>query len=66
MAVTMTTTMATRTTTMKPRSDRGCGGGKWRASATAVAAAVLRSTHQSTNTGDEQIGRMGANDGYGR
>jgi len=33
MAVMMTTTMMT--TTMKPRSDRGCGGGEWRAAATA-------------------------------
>ena len=28
------------TTTMKPRSDRGCGGGEWRAAATAVAVAT--------------------------
>jgi len=32
-AVTMTMT----TTMMKPRSDRGCGGGEWRAAAKAVA-----------------------------
>ena len=30
-------TMTTKTTTMKPRSDRSCGGGEWRAAATAVA-----------------------------
>jgi hypothetical protein len=34
MTMTMRTTM---TTMMKPRSDRGCGGGEWRAGATAVA-----------------------------
>jgi len=28
------------TTTMKPRSDRGCGGGEWRAAAMAVAVAT--------------------------
>jgi hypothetical protein len=28
------------TTMMKPRSDRGCGGGEWRAAATAVAVAT--------------------------
>ena len=60
-AVTMTTM-----TTMKPRSDRGCDGGKWQASATAVAVVVLRSTQQSTNTGGERIGRMGANNGNGQ
>ncbi len=37
-AVTMT--MMTMTTTMKPRSDRGCSGGEWRAAATAVAVSV--------------------------
>jgi hypothetical protein len=31
MTMKMTTTMTTTTTmTMKPRSDRGCGGGEWR------------------------------------
>jgi hypothetical protein len=39
MAVTM---MTTTTMTMKPGSDRGCGGGKWRAgAATAVALAMI-------------------------
>jgi hypothetical protein len=36
-AVTMTRMM---TMMMKPRSDRGCGGGEWRAAATATATAV--------------------------
>jgi hypothetical protein len=30
MTMKMTTMTATMTTTMKPRSDRGCGGGEWR------------------------------------
>jgi hypothetical protein len=40
MAVTMTTMTMT---TMKPRSDRGCCGGEWRAAvmATAVAVAMI-------------------------
>jgi hypothetical protein len=62
----MRTTTTTTTTTMKPRSDHGCGGGEWRASATAVAVVVLRLIQQSANTGGEQIGRIGANDGNGR
>jgi hypothetical protein len=40
-AVRMTMTMKTTTTTMmKPRIDRGCGGGKWQAVATALAVAT--------------------------
>jgi len=40
-ALMMTMMMRTTTTTMmKPRSDRGCGGGEWRAAATAVAVAA--------------------------
>ena len=39
-AVTMTMTTTT-TTTMKPLSDRGCGGGKWRAAATAAVAMIV-------------------------
>ncbi len=37
-AVMLTMTMRTTTTMMtKPQSDHGCGGGEWRAAATAVA-----------------------------
>jgi hypothetical protein len=40
-AVTMMMTMRRTTTTMmKPWSDHGCGGGEWRAAATAVAVAT--------------------------
>jgi len=38
-AVTMTM-MTTTMTTMKPRKDRGCSGGEWRAAAMTVAVAM--------------------------
>ena len=34
-------TMTTKTTTMKPRSDHGCGGGEWQAPAMAVTVAAV-------------------------
>ena len=46
MAETMTMTMRTTTTMMKPQSDRGCGGSEWRAAATAVA--VTNTTMNTT------------------
>jgi len=40
VTMTMTTMTMTMTTMMNPRSDRGCGGGEWRAAATSVAVAT--------------------------
>ena len=48
----VTAVTMTMMTTMKPRR--------------AVAVVVLRSTQQSTNTGGERTGRMGANNGNGQ
>jgi len=39
-AVTMMTMTTMMMTTMKPRSDRGCGAGEWRAAAMTTATAM--------------------------